>query len=135
MRKRRVTVRGRTTVSKASHSTAPIAAPPATTLRTCAGSVVARGLATNDLVEVPQQLFALGVRSGCVDARADAGLRLLGDPPVLAIGDVPELDGIVDLRVRPGELVRMEVPLADDLGAVVRARPERVRHHVIGMAT
>src|SRR3954471_19801422 len=121
------------TVSNASHSTAAIATIPAASVRVRTGSVVSRRLAPDDLVEAPQQLFAFRVRSRCVDAGADSGLRLLGDPPVFAVRRVPELDRVVYLRVRLRELARMEMPLADDLRAIVRARPQRVRHHVVRM--
>jgi len=65
--------------------------------------------APDDLIEAPQQLFALRVRSGLVRARLDARLRLLADPPILAIRQIPEFNRIVGLKVRFRELGRMEV--------------------------
>src|SRR5258708_39910661 len=65
----------------------------------------------HNLVEAPQQHFALRVRSRLIDARLDACLRSLRDPPVLAVRPVPELDRIVRPKIRLRHLVRMEVPL------------------------
>src|SRR4026209_966844 len=76
------------------------------------------GLLADDGVERPQELFTLRVGPGLVEARGDPQLRLLGDPPVFAVRQVPELDRIVGVEVRPRELARVEVPLADDLGAI-----------------
>src|SRR5436853_7521929 len=85
------------------------------------------GVTTHDFVEAPQQRFTFRVRSRLIDARLDAGLRLLGDPPVFTIRLIPEFNRVVGAKVGPRELGRMEMPLADDLGAVVRVRPERIR--------
>src|SRR5207249_9926565 len=88
-------------------------------------------LSPHDLIEAPQQLLALRVWARLVYARIDAGLRLLRNPPVLAVRQVPELDRIIRLKTRLCELRWMEVPLADDLRPIVRPRPQRVRHHVV----
>src|ERR1043166_6196068 len=67
-----------------------------------------RSRAPHDLVEAPEQRLALGIRPGLIRARVDAGLQLLGHPPVLAVRAIPELHRVVDLRVAPRELVGME---------------------------
>src|SRR4051794_22813204 len=58
------------------------------------------GFAPDDFVEPPEQRLALGVRSRLVDARLNAGLRLLRDPPILPVRQVPELDGVVGMERR-----------------------------------
>src|SRR5579872_6928797 len=85
------------------------------------------------LIELREQGLAGRVRAGRVGSGLDALLRQLGNVPVLAVGLIPEFDGVIALESGPRHLARMEMPFANDPGPIHRARPERVGHHVIGM--
>ena len=86
-------------------------------------------------VEPVEEVFAVGVRTRTVGTGADAELHLLADVPVLAVREIPEGDGVVGAEGGAGDGVGMEMPLADDLGAIHGSGPEGVGHHVVGMET
>src|SRR5688500_16740578 len=70
-----------------------------------------------EAIERVQQLLAVGVRPGLIAAGRDPLLREIRKRPVLAIGDVPELDGAAGVEAGIGDGVGMEMPFADDVGA------------------
>ncbi len=65
-------------------------------------------------------------------ARRHPGLDALADRPVLAVDEVPELDGVRRVEGRLGDLVGMEQEVDHDEGAVRPLGEQRERRGVVG---
>src|SRR2546428_6437823 len=75
--------------------------------------------------------FAWRVRSRRVHAGADAELALLADVPVLPVGAIPELLGILDVVAGGGGRVRVYHPLTDHARLNGGDGPHRVEDRVV----
>lgn len=60
-------------------------------------------------------------------------MRVGAQLPVLAVGQVPEVDRGLGIEARRGDRVGMEVPVTEDAGAADAARLRAVDEHVVGM--
>src|SRR5581483_1087533 len=58
-------------------------------------------------------------------------LRPFRKLPILLVGDVPELNGILGIEARLADFTGMEMPLANDLGSVHSLGPDGERKHVV----
>src|SRR5881397_2200027 len=77
---------------------------------------------------VPRRRNALPRRvgAGLVGPRSDPRVALLADVPVLPVGLVPEPHRVVGIEARLPERIGVEQPLARDVRAFGRLRPQRV---------
>ena len=91
---------------------------------------VGAGDAADELVD---GVFFLRERAGAVAARRDAALDGFKRTPVLMIGEVPELEGVVGGEAGLFEGFGREEPVALDEGAVGSERLEAMREDVVGM--
>jgi hypothetical protein len=53
--------------------------------------------------------------------------------PILPVGHIPELNRIAGIETWLGHGRRVEVPLTHDTCAAGALRPERMRHHIVGV--
>lgn len=77
--------------------------------------------------------FHSGEAAGCVGAALCAGLLEFADFPVLAVGEVPEADGVTRIEAGIVDAFLLEEPLAGDVCAIRGDRDEAVGHQVIGV--
>ena len=78
-------------------------------------------------------ILAVRVGAGAIGGGCDALLGEFGDPPVLAIRDVPELDGPGSVEPLAGERFFTEQPVATDHGAADPEGAHEVADHVVRM--